>query len=174
MRLCGRYRLLPKHFSSVELSTTSTPSIFNIFFFQERTNVSISSAYSRKSVAQHGMYFTKTVQPWLMDDTDIPVGILKSKSKGDRSTNRCDDEENPSSVMSCACVRGMSGMWWMQSPEEQMRGSVQVIRVVNYPESLGEEHSPAQRLQSTSVCIYMHTTPNHFSPLTQCLNSPQS
>lgn len=41
---------------------------------------------------------------------------------------------------------------------EQMRGSVQVIRVVNYPESLGEEHSPAQRLQSTSVYIHAHNT----------------
>lgn len=158
MRLWGCYRLLPKHFSSVEFSNTSTPSIFKMFSFQERTNVSISSAHSaaRKNVAQHGMYFTKTVQPWLMDDTDIPVGILKSKV--DRSTNRCDDEENPRSLMSCACVRGMSGMRWMQSPEEQMRGSVQVIRVVNYPESLGEEHSPAQRLHSTSAYIHAHNT----------------
>ena len=53
-------------------------------------------------------------------------------------------------------------------PEEQMRGSARIIRVVNYPGSLGEGRSAGPKDRSTSVSIQAHTvsaffylTPNH-------------
>lgn len=42
-------------------------------------------------------------------------------------------------------------------PEEQMRGSGQVIEVVNYPRSVGEGHTAAQGLQWALAEIYSHS-----------------
>lgn len=45
--------------------------------------------------------------------------------------------------------------------KEQMRGSGQVIRVVNYPESSRAEPVPAQRLQSALMLTNAHDTKSH-------------
>ncbi len=115
-------------------------------------------------------YFLKLLQPWFMDDADIPkvfstkvfVSIFKTKSKDDQSTNGYNDKGNPGSLMWCVSCLWERNEWDAMNaePEEQMRGSGQVIRVVNYPGSVGEGHSAGLKAAvNLSVDACMHDRP---------------
>lgn len=145
MLLSGRL-LLPKHFSSVELCNTSTPQLFQHFPLLRNNKCLhvLCSFCSLQECCIIQRVFTKTVQPWYMGDSDrtklLSIKLFVSVLTARSWSERYNEKGNPISLVWCVSGLCERNEWDAMNvePEEQMRGSGQVIRVVNYHRSSGE------------------------------------